>query len=76
MITHRRNGARPFVPRSNRSTSGSTSRRPDRGVNAKARYEEYMALARAAVRTGDAVEIENYYQHAEHYYRLMNERTE
>ena len=35
-----------------------------------------MALARAASRTGDAVEIENYYQHAEHYYRLMNERTE
>ena len=71
MTTHRRNGARPFAPRSNRS-----SRRPDRGVNAKARYEEYMALARAATRTGDAVEIENYYQHAEHYYRLSKEQAE
>jgi len=70
MTTHRRNGAGPFVPRSNRS------RRPDRDVNAKARYEEYIALARAAARTGDAVEIENYYQHAEHYYRLSKEQAE
>jgi len=54
----------------------SASRRPDRGVNAKARYEEYIALARAAVRTGDAVEVENYYQHAEHYYRLSKEQAE
>jgi Domain of unknown function (DUF4167) len=70
MTTHRRNGTRPFVPPSNRS------RRPDRDVNVKARYEEYMALARAATRTGDAVEIENYYQHAEHYYRLSKEQAE
>ena len=35
-----------------------------------------MALARAAMRTGDAVEIENYYQHAEHYYRLSKEPPE
>ena len=35
-----------------------------------------MALARAAALTGDAVETENYYQHAEHYFRLMkDERT-
>jgi uncharacterized protein DUF4167 len=76
MTTHRRNGTRPFAPRSNRSTSNSTSRRPDRGANAKARYEEYIALARAAVRTSDAVEVENYYQHAEHYYRLSKEQAE
>jgi hypothetical protein len=30
-----------------------------------------MALARAAASTGDEIEIENYYQHAEHYFRLM-----
>jgi len=34
-----------------------------------------MALARAAASTGDATETENYYQHAEHYLRLMNEQT-
>jgi len=31
-----------------------------------------MDLARAAVTSGDAIESENYYQHAEHYFRLMN----
>jgi hypothetical protein len=34
-----------------------------------------MALARAAESTGDATETENYYQHAEHYLRLMNEQA-
>jgi len=34
-----------------------------------------MALARAAGSTGDASEMENYYQHAEHYFRLMNEQV-
>jgi hypothetical protein len=76
MTTHRRNGSRAFAPRSNRSESSSTRRPPDRGVNAKARYEKYVALARAAALTGDAVETENYYQHAEHYFRLMKDRTE
>ncbi len=37
----------------------------------KRNYERYMALARAAASTGDEIEIENYYQHAEHYFRLM-----
>jgi hypothetical protein len=34
-----------------------------------------MELARAAAASGDAVESENYYQHAEHYLRLMKEKT-
>ena len=35
-----------------------------------------MALARATALTGDAIETENYYQHAEHYFRLLkDERT-
>jgi len=62
--------------RSNRSTSSLTGTRPGQGVNARARYEKYVALARAAALTGDAVETENYYQHAEHYFRLMRERTD
>jgi len=41
----------------------------------KGSYERYMALARAAASTGDATETENYYQHAEHYLRLMNEQA-
>ena len=40
-------------------------------ADAKKNYEHYMALARVAAPTGDAIEIENYHQHAEHYFRLM-----
>ena len=40
-----------------------------------ARYQMYVTLAQAAALTGDAVETENCYQHAEHYYRVMRERT-
>lgn len=40
-------------------------------TNAKASYEKYVTLARAAARSGDVVETENYYQHAEHYFRQM-----
>lgn len=76
MNTFQRNSSRAFSPRSNKPTSGSTRRRPDQGVNPKARYEEYMTLARAAALTGDAVETENYYQHAEHYFRMAKERAE
>lgn len=43
-------------------------------ADAKKNYERYTALARAAASTGDAIQIENYYQHAEHYFRLMREQ--
>ena len=32
-------------------------------------YEHYISLARAAALAGNTIEAENYYQHAEHYYR-------
>ena len=32
-----------------------------------------MTLARSAASTGDSIEIENFYQHAEHYFRLTRE---
>lgn len=35
--------------------------------------EKYVALARDAQAAGDRIAAENYYQHAEHYYRLINE---
>lgn len=43
--------------------------------NAHRNYERYLALAREAALNGDAVEMENCYQHAEHYFRVMNNRT-
>jgi len=44
-------------------------------ANAQRNYERYMALAREAALSGDKVEMENCYQHAEHYFRVMRERT-
>jgi hypothetical protein len=37
----------------------------------KLSYERYLELARAEARNGNAVAAENYYQHAEHYFRSM-----
>ncbi len=66
-------------------TGGSFSRRSNRPacapsqanvfVNAKKSYERYISLARAAASTGDAIEAENLYQHAEHYFRLMTQQA-
>nr|WP_286202924.1 DUF4167 domain-containing protein [Rhizobium lusitanum] len=37
--------------------------------SAKQRYDHYIALAREKALAGDCIEAENYYQHAEHYFR-------
>jgi uncharacterized protein DUF4167 len=48
------------------------ARRPQyNAANAKQHYERYLARARDAQLSGDAVEMENCYQHAEHYLRIM-----
>ena len=36
-------------------------------------YQRYLTLAQEAVRSEDRVAAENYYQHAEHYFRVNNE---
>jgi hypothetical protein len=35
-------------------------------------FEKYLALARDAQSSGDRIAAENYYQHAEHYFRILN----
>jgi hypothetical protein len=35
-------------------------------------FDRYLALAREAALAGDSIAAENYFQHAEHYYRLLN----
>lgn len=35
-------------------------------------WEKYLSLARDATASGDRILAEGYYQHAEHYYRLLN----
>lgn len=43
------------------------------GRNAHAARERYMNMAQDALRSGDRVLAEYYFQHADHYLRVMNE---
>ena len=45
---------------------------PKGSQNAQRNYERYIELARAETVAGNTVAAENYYQHAEHYFRTMN----
>jgi hypothetical protein len=40
--------------------------------SAQRSYERYLALAQEEARAGDVVGAENYYQHAEHYFRMKS----
>ncbi len=69
--THRTKSARPFVNRSKQWTS-NVARPESRGSQSAQRsHERYLALAQAQVQSGDMIGAENYYQHAEHYFRSM-----
>ena len=41
--------------------------------NAAQLYQRYLTLAQEAARSDDRIAAENYYQHAEHYFRVNNE---
>jgi hypothetical protein len=45
---------------------------PRGSPDAQRNYDRYLALARAEAQSGNTVAAENYYQHAEHYFRLMS----
>jgi hypothetical protein len=76
MNTHRSKSARPFAARSKQGTSNATRPESRGHQNAKRSYERYLALAKAQAQAGDIVGAENYYQHAEHYFRLMSSDLE
>ena len=71
-------------PRNNRNNArrGPTQGRPhtfdSNGPDVKIRgnptqiFEKYQSLARDATTMGDRVMAESYFQHAEHYYRIVN----
>jgi Domain of unknown function (DUF4167) len=64
--------ARLFANRSKQRPSNG-DRADSRGSpNAQRSYERYLALAQAQAQSGDMIGAENYYQHAEHYYRSMS----
>src|SRR5277367_5134575 len=44
--------------------------------NAYQVFERYVVLAREAAASGDRIAAENFYQHAEHYFRILNANGE
>jgi hypothetical protein len=60
-----------FASRSKRWAPPAGRSEPKGSQNAQRNYERYLALAGAASLAGDTVGAENYYQHAEHFFRSM-----
>jgi hypothetical protein len=65
--------ALPRTSRPARRNKSSGSFRPEAGIsqNAERNYQRYLALARSEALAGDQIAAENYFQHAEHYFRSM-----
>jgi hypothetical protein len=62
-----------FNARPQQRWTQNSARPQQRGSqSAQKNYERYMELARAEALAGNTVGAENYYQHAEHYFRTMN----
>ena len=69
---HQKRPASSFVGRLQRRPSSASYPEPSGSHNARRNYDRYLTLARAELQAGDRVAAENYYQHAEHYFRLMS----
>ena len=72
MSGRQRKPAASFAARSMRRTSSAARPDPKGPPNAQRSYERYLALARAEALSGNVIGAENYYQHAEHYFRSMS----
>lgn len=66
-----RGNRKPHVPSKNQTFDSNGPEVRVRG-NAHQVLEKYLALARDAQAAGDRIAAENYFQHAEHYYRIIN----
>src|SRR5277367_2790815 len=82
-------GGNPYHNNNPNNRGGGGPRPPHRsqtfdsnGPNVKIRgnayqvFERYLALAREAQSSGDRIAAENFFQHAEHYFRVMNAQGE
>jgi hypothetical protein len=65
-----------FAPRARRWTSNAARPEQKGAQNAQRSYERYLALAQTEAQNGNLVGAENYYQHAEHYFRSMSSDRE
>jgi hypothetical protein len=78
------NGPKTIMSTRQPKPTGSLAARPKRWTPSTARpqlhgsqsaqrsYARYLALAQEEARSGNVVGAENYYQHAEHFFRLMS----
>jgi len=76
----RNNGSNPYrnrqhIPQRNQTLDSNGPNVKIRGTSHQI-FERYIALAREASTSGDRVAAENLYQHAEHYFRVMNAANE
>jgi hypothetical protein len=71
----RSNGKRSFSHGPNRSIESNGPSVKLRGTAVQV-YDKYLTLARDATTAGDRVAAESFFQHAEHYYRLMSAAAE
>src|SRR3954464_12444028 len=69
------NNNRPRTPHRQQTFDSNGPNVKIRG-NAYQVFERYIALAREAQTGGDRIAAENLYQHAEHYFRIMNAQGE
>src|SRR5579859_1379707 len=72
---HQQQGNRPRPPNRMQTFDSNGPSVKIRG-NAYRVFERYVALAREAALSGDRIAAENLYQHAEHYFRIMNANGE
>ena len=66
----RRDGAPGNAP----SAGGGAGRGGEGATDARKKFARYVELAKEAASSGDVVESEKYYQYADHFLRLMNEK--
>jgi Domain of unknown function (DUF4167) len=62
----------PFVARSKATKTSSVRSLAHGAQSAQRSYERYLALAQEEARAGNMIGAENYYQHAEHYFRMIS----
>jgi len=72
---HPNNNRGPRPPNRNQTFDSNGPSVKIRG-NAYQVFERYIALAREASSSGDRISAENLYQHAEHYFRIMQANGE
>jgi hypothetical protein len=70
-----RNGRKPNIPSRHQTFESSGPEVRIRG-SAHQVHEKYLTLARDATSSGDRVAAENFFQHAEHYFRIINASTD